>query len=264
MMSRVALKSGARYADPFPMRVWFKNLSALLGEGEAEELSVRQLAEAAAARGAVVGLSRDARSVRPDPDCGVLDAVDGDDLVISRHESDGEWLKDIMPGDKVFIAIAATRGFYSGETEVISRWSGQDIGLDRCGYRVRLPHALLHSQRRTSERMPVAFDLAPRAKVRTPDLVSEVGLGTVLDLSGTGMRMRIALSRETVVGELLAVEARFSSAIPSFEGLVEVVHVFPSRVPDARILGLRFVDERPDIAQAIRELDLTRRGRDAA
>ena len=56
MMSRVALKSGARHADPFPMRVWFKNLSALLGEGEAEELSVRQLAEAAAARGAVVGL----------------------------------------------------------------------------------------------------------------------------------------------------------------------------------------------------------------
>jgi len=76
--------------------------------------------------------------------------------------------------------------------------------------------------------------------------------------------MRIALSRETVVGELLAVEARFSNSIPSFEGLVEVVHVFPSRVPDARILGLRFVDERPDIAQAIRELDLRRRGREAA
>jgi hypothetical protein len=35
-------------------------------------------------------------------------------------------------------------------------------------------------------------------------------------------------------------------------------------VPDARILGLRFVDERPDIAQAIHELDLRRRGREAA
>ncbi|MEY3143145.1 MAG: hypothetical protein RLY21_1638 [Planctomycetota bacterium] len=263
-MSRVPLKCGAFCADAHGMRVWFKNLSALLGEEEAEESSVRQIVEAAAARGAVVGLSRDARAVRPDPDCGVLDAIDGEDLVISRHEPDSEWLKDINPGDKVYIAIAATRGFYSGETEVISRWSGHDIGLDRCGYRVRVPKALLHSQRRTSERMPVAFDLAPRAKVRTPDLVSEVGSGMVLDLSGTGMRMRIALPREIVVGELLAVEASFSNSIPSFEGLVEVVHVFPSRVPDARILGLRFVDERPDIAQAIHDLDLKRRGREAA
>lgn len=246
------------------MRVWFKNLSALLGEEDSEESSVRQIVESAAARSAVVGLSRDAALVRPDPDCGVLDAVDGEDLVISRHLGDDDWLKDIMPGDKVFIAIAATRGYYTGETEVVSRWSGHDIGLDRCGYRVRLPKSMLHSQRRTSERMPVAFDMAPRAIVRAPDLTSDIGSGIVLDLSGTGMRMRIALPREIVVGELLAVEARFSNSIPHFEGLVEVVHVFPSRVPDARILGLRFVDDRPDIAQAIHDLDLKRRGREAA
>jgi hypothetical protein len=258
------LKSATGRADRSDMRVWFKNLSALLGEAETEEFSVRQLVEAAAARSAVVGLSKDASLVRPDPDCGVLDAVDGEDLVISRHRSEGEWLKDIMPGDKVFIAIAATRGFYSGETEVVSRWSGRDIGLDRCGYRVRMPKSLLHSQRRTNERMPVAFDLAPRAIIRTPDLAGEVGSGIVLDLSGTGMRMRMVLSKEILVGELLAIEAKFSSSIPSFEGLVEVVHVFPSRVPDARILGLRFVDERPDIAQAIRDLELQRARRDAA
>ena len=246
------------------MRVWFKNLSALLGEEDSDESSVRQIVECAAARAAVVGLSKDAGLVRPDPDCGVIDAVDGEDLVISRHKGDGEWLKDIMPGDAVFVAIAATRGFYTGETEVISRWSGHDIGLDRCGYRVRMPKSLLHSQRRTSERMPVAFDMAPRALVRTPDLATDIGSGLVLDLSGTGMRMRIALPREIVVGELLAIESRFSSSIPAFDGLVEVVHVFPSRVPDARILGLRFVDERPDISQAIHDLDLKRRGREAA
>ena len=111
------------------MRVWFKNLSALLGEEDSEESSVRQIVESAAARAAVVGLSKDAALVRPDPDCGVIDAVDGEDLVISRHQGDGEWLKDIMPGDKVFVAIAATRGYYTGETEVVSRWSGHDIGL---------------------------------------------------------------------------------------------------------------------------------------
>lgn len=59
------------------MRVWFKNLSALLGEEDSEESSVRQIVESAAARAAVVGLSKDAALVRPDPDCGVIDAVDG-------------------------------------------------------------------------------------------------------------------------------------------------------------------------------------------
>jgi hypothetical protein len=246
------------------MRVWFKNLSALLGDEDSEASSVRQIVESAAARAAVVGLSKDAALVRPDPDCGVIDAVDGEDLVISRHRGDSEWLKDIMPGDKVFVAIAAARGYHTGETEVVSRWSGHDIGLDRCGYRVRMPKSLLHCQRRINERMPVAFDMAPRAVVRTPDLTGDIGSGLVLDLSGTGMRMRIVLSREIVVGELLAIEARFPNSIPTFEGLVEVVHVFPSRVPDARILGIRFVDERPDIAQAIHDLDLNRRGREAA
>jgi hypothetical protein len=246
------------------MRVWFKNLSALLGEEDSDESSVRHIVEAAAARHAVIGLSKDAHLVRPDPDCGVLDAVDGDDLVISRHEGAGQWLKDILPGETVNIAIAAVRGYYSGETTVVSRWSGHDIGLDRCGYRVRVPNALLHSQRRESERMPVAFDLAPRAKVQTSDFSHSIGSGVVLDLSGTGMRMRIATEREVLVGELLQISVKFPNSIPSFEGLVEVVHVFPSRIPDARILGLRFVDERADIARAIHELDLKRHGRDAA
>jgi c-di-GMP-binding flagellar brake protein YcgR len=110
----------------------------------------------------------------------------------------------------------------------------------------------------------VAFDLAPRAKVQTSDFSHSIGSGVVLDLSGTGMRMRIATEREVLVGELLQISVKFPNSIPSFEGLVEVVHVFPSRIPDARILGLRFVDERADIARAIHELDLKRHGRDAA
>lgn len=246
------------------MRVWFKNLSALLGEEDSDESSVRQIVESAAARHAVVGLSKDEHLVRPDADCGTLDAVDGDDLVISRHESGGGWLRDVMPGETVHIAIAAVRGFYSGQTLVVSRWSGHDIGLDRCGYRVKMPNSLLHSQRRTAERMPVAFDLAPRAKVQSSDFARQIGSGVVLDLSGTGMRMRIASEREVLVGELLQISVKFPNSIPSFEGLVEVVHVFPSRIPDSRILGLRFVDERPDIARAIHELDLKRHGREAA
>jgi hypothetical protein len=264
------------------MRVWYKNLSSLLGSDEAEEASVRQILEAAASQQAVIGLSQ-SDDVRPDPDCGILDAVDGDDLVLSRHQSgtfaaletatnpqstsssaspaQGAMWK---PGDRVFLAVATVRGFYRGETEVISCWTGRDIGLDRCGYRVRIPESLLHSQRRSNERVPVAFDLAPRAVVKSSDAASQIAMGVVLDLSGTGMRMRVVPTREILAGELLNIEARFSSSIPSYKGLVEVMHVFPSRVPDARILGLRFVDERADIARAIRSLDVKRRGRFAA
>lgn len=246
------------------MRLWFKNLSSLLGEDDSEESSVSQIVETAASRGALVGLSRDAGTVRPDPDCGVLDAVDGDDLVISRHQAEGGWIDGVLPGEKAYIAIGTTRGYYVGETTVVSRWSGHDIGLDRCGYRVRVPAALSHLQRRTDERLPVAFDLAPRAVIRTADLASEIGAGVVLDLSGSGMRVRIASPREVLVGELLSIDASFGQPLPAFRGLAEVVHVFPSRVPDSRILGLRFIDERPDIARAIRALDVVRRGRAAA
>lgn len=246
------------------MRVWFKNLSSLLGEEDSEESSVRTIIETAAERNALVGLSRDPADVRPDPDCGILDAVDGDDLVISRLESEGSWLEGILPGATVHIAIAAARGFYCGETEVVSRWSGRDIGLDRCGYRVRMPKTLIHSQRRTSERLPVAFDLAPRARVRTAGLEREIGSGLVLDLSGTGMRMRLTTAQEILVGELISIEANFQHPIPAFSGLAEVVHVFPSRVPDSRILGLRFVDDLPELARAIRAFESDRRGRAAA
>jgi len=246
------------------MRVWFKNLSSLLGEEASEEASVRQILEAAAQRHAVVGLSRDAATVRPDPDCGVLDAVDGDDIVISRHEGGSAWLEGIMPGDQVCIAVSASRGFYTGQTEVVSRWSGHDIGLDRCGYRVRIPSTMIHSQRRSSERLPVAFDLAPRATIRSSDLTKDVAGGLVLDLSATGMRLRAVSGREMLVGELINVVTHFAHTIPAFEALAEIVHVFPSRVPDSRILGLRFVDEQPEIAEAIHALDLKRRGRTAA
>jgi hypothetical protein len=247
--------------DQSPMRVWYKNLSSLLGSDESEETSVRQILDQASRQKAVVGLSN-SDEVRPDPDCGVLDAVDGDDLVISRHEGGASLI--FKPGDRVSIAIAATRGYYKGETEIVSAWTGRDIGLDRCGYRVRIPESIVHSQRRSNERVPVAFDLAPKAVVKSPDAVSQIGLGIVLDLSGTGMRMRVVPMREILLGELLTIEARFSNSIPSYKGLVEVVNVFASRVPDARILGLRFVDERPDIARAIRSLDYRRRGRSAA
>lgn len=259
------------------MRVWYKNLSSLLGSEEADESSVREILEAAASQQAVIGISN-TEDVRPDPDCGILDAIDGDDLVISRHqygaalsssetdpaESGAPTGDDWNPGDRVFVAISAVRGFYRGESTIVSRWTGRDIGLDRCGYRIRIPGELVHSQRRSNERVPVAFDLAPKATVKTSDASTSIGVGVVLDLSGTGMRIRVVPEREILAGELLTVEARFSPSIPSYIGLVEVMHVFPSRVPDARILGLRFVDERPDIARAIQSLDVKRRGRFAA
>jgi hypothetical protein len=233
------------------MRVWYKNLSSLLGSDEAEEASVRQILEAAASQQAVIGLSQ-SDDVRPDPDCGILDAVDGDDLVLSRHQSgtfaaletatnpqstsssaspaQGAMWK---PGDRVFLAVATVRGFYRGETEVISCWTGRDIGLDRCGYRVRIPESLLHSQRRSNERVPVAFDLAPRAVVKSSDAASQIAMGVVLDLSGTGMRMRVVPTREILAGELptsrRASQARFRPTRDWSRSCMCFRRVFPTR-----------------------------------
>ena len=163
------------------MRVWFTNISTLLGAEDPGQSALRQIVEAAAARRALVGLSKDSALVRPHPEFGALDAVDGDDLIVRASHGERPWLRALVPGETIHIAIAATRGFYSGETQVVSRWWGRDIGLDRCGCRVRIPVSMLHSQGVSSEPMPVAFDLATRAKVRAADLSATIGSGLTLD-----------------------------------------------------------------------------------
>jgi hypothetical protein len=244
------------------MRVWIKSVANLLGLEDNDSVSVRQILEDAARRSSQVGLGTDESEVNPELSHGIVDTIDDAELVIASPE--GSEAFDLTPGSDLFIAIEAPRGFYRGSCEAVSRWVGRGANARRKGYRVTVPKSLMLVQRRDSHRVPVAFDLAPRAIVRDLTGNSKVGAGTVLDLSESGMRLRVAPLREVFQGETLLVQANFPSEIPSFESLAEVMYLAPSKVPDAVIVGLRFTEGRPELGRAIRNLDLKRNSRPAA
>lgn len=246
------------------MRVWFKCIATMLGIEDASERGVREILEAAAARMAVVGLSFDDIDACPDPDCCVIEAVDGDALILVP--TGGESRRDIVPGARFHIAIASSRGFHRGETTILSRFTEQDKHGSgrRIGFRASLPPTLAHFQRRGAHRVPVAFDLAPKADLFQPSVESPLCTATILDLSEAGIRVRVASEHPFEIGQAVAIDARFPSAIPSFRSETEVVRVGSSKVPGSQTLGLRLIDPPIELARSIRTLDVRRGNRPAA
>lgn len=248
------------------MRVWFKNIAAMLGVEDADERSVREILGAAAQRSAIVGLSPSGIDVCPDPDCCMIDAVEGD--TISLAWIGGTPRVELAPGARFQIAIATSRGFHRGETTILSRWAEQGApgSRRRVGFLVSIPPTLTHVQRRNSHRVPVAFDLAPVAQLFAPPLADPICNAPIVDLSDIGLRVRVpsALAEQFVSGQRFVVKANFVTAIPSFKTTVEVVRIAASKAQDSRVVGLRFTESMEELTRAIRALDLRRSTRPAA
>lgn len=246
------------------MRVWFKGIAAMLGLEDAAERTVREVVEAAASRLAVVGLSQTEARAVPDPDCCVLKAVEGRELVLVP--TGGSMRLDIMPGTHFHIAIASIRGFHRGETTILSRWIKDDDegGPRRVGYRASLPTTLVHLQRRATHRVPVAFDLAPSARMFVADGNSPFCTAPILDVSESGLRLRVPQDLPLSFGEILDIEARFPSVIPSFRVTAQIVRIGESKAPEMLTLGLRLLDPPEELSQSIRALDIRRGRRPAA
>lgn len=239
------------------MRVWFKNIASMLGIEDAEERSLRQILTAAASRSAIVGLCKSEFDAYPDPDCCVLEGVEEDSLILVAI---GSARADITPGAQFHIAVSSSRGFHRGETKIVSRWveQGEGGGRQRYGFRVSIPQTLTHVQRRVTHRVPVAFDLAPFVYLTIPDSEAPACKAQILDLSETGMRVRVPYEQEYAMGQILDADARFTEVIPSFKGKCEVIRVTPLKSRDAKVLGVRFDHEHSELSHAIRALDLRR------
>lgn len=249
------------------MRIWLKSITSMLGLEDTQDRTVRQILDAAVARTAVVGLGTDEFDACPDPECCLLDSLDGDTMILVP--AGAESMRGIAVGARYFVAVASSRGFHRGETTILSRWieHGED-GAKRFGFRASIPSVLVHLQRRDTHRVPVAFDLAPTATLMRPtegsDDAADPCVGSILDLSETGLRLRVPEESKFELGQILAIEAQFPSAIPSFKTTVEVVRIGRSKVPKSVALGLRFPEPLTTLGPAIRALDLRRGGRPAA
>lgn len=245
------------------MRVWFKSIAAMLGIDDTEERSVRQVLDTAVARSAVVGLCVNEFDAYPDPDCCVLEAIDEDSIVLVAVGAARR--SDIVPGARFHMAIGSSRGFHHGETTVMSRWieQGEQGARRRSGYRVSIPTSLTHVQRRVTHRVPVAFDLAPSAILTIPESDAPPCKATVMDLSQTGVRVRVPIAQTYEPGQELDVDARFPDTIPSFKAKCTVVRVAPLKAREVNIIGLRFTEPLEALSGAIRALDLRRGNRPA-
>lgn len=245
------------------MRVWFKNIAHMLGLEDAEERSLRQILATAASRSAIVGLCANEFDAYPDPDCGILEAIEDDTLVLVNV---GTARSDIVVGGQIFVAIASSRGFHRGEVTIMSRWVEQNERghRHRCGWRVSIPQALTHVQRRLTHRVPVAFDLAPLAYLTIAESESAPCKSAIIDLSETGMRVRVPIDHAYELGQAVEVDARFTEIIPSFKTTCEVVRFTPVKSRDVNVVGFRFIEPMTELSHAIRALDLRRSSRPAA
>jgi hypothetical protein len=246
------------------MRVWLKSIAASLGFDDAAERSVREILSAAALRSAEAGLGSSEHNVCPDSDFGFVDSVDdeGVSLAFAPQRRGVEFIV----GERLWIAIATSRGFHRGETQILSRWneSASGGGRRRLGLRVSIPASLTHVQRRFTLRVPVAFDLAPTAIIvraegdQTPIKVP------ILDLSESGVLVRAPASAQLTLNTQVKLAANFPSAIPSFETVASVSRIGPSKVEGCVSIGMHFEEPLSELAKSIRALDVRRSNRPAA
>lgn len=239
------------------MRLWFQRMSAYLGFDEIDGGSTRAILRIAAVRSASVGIGSIDGIALPSPLDGHVEDVEPGALVISRP-FDGSARRELVPGERLHLSIAADKGFHHGEVEVLGRWV-HDVGaVRRYGYRLSIPSALVHEERRSLHRVPVAFDLAPTALLLRPTSLADVGHGTVLDISEGGLCARVELRTNVRPGEPLLVKAVFPAVIPSIQTRAEVAHARSTRQAPFVDVGLRFCEPHAELGRAIRALELRR------
>lgn len=248
------LKTPRVRADDRRMDVWFHHLADFFWHSTPEGDSVRKLLEGAARRSAPVGFSALDAETCPKTDHGAIESVDDDAITILTPRSGGNRL---IVGEHLLLYINAGSGFDVGEVEVLGEWEHHDGMIHRSGVRVSIPAVLEHVQRREHHRLPVAFDLSPRATLQAAGTAEALGKGEVLDISESGARVRISLAREVSPGEQIKLSALFPKPFPSFEVLGEIVHLMRSE-DNAAILGIRFLKGIPDLGRAIHQLELRR------
>jgi hypothetical protein len=245
------------------MRLWFQRVASFLRSDDADVASVRAILRTAALRSASIGVGTLDGVALPSPLSGHVEELEDEGLIISRPH-DGPTRRALVAGESLHLSIAADSGFHHGDVEVLGRWTAGEGAMKRYGYRVTIPKALVHEERRSLHRVPVAFDLAPRARLCRPTSLAELGEGTVVDVSEGGLCLRVALTGLVRPEEHVVVRADFPAFFPMIHTEVAIAHVMPARKPGHSDIGLRFIEPQVELGRAIRQLELRRVNRAGA
>jgi PilZ domain len=245
------------------MRLWFGGLAALLGFPGKDEASIQAILRLAVARSAPIGIGNVDGVALPSPLAGHVLELESDALVISRP-FEGSSRRELVTGERLHLSIASDRGFHHGDVEVLGRFVAGEGHERRYGYRVSIPRALMHEERRGLHRVPVAFDLAPKSVLFRPITLEEIGEGIVQDISEGGLCVRASLGTMLRPGEQVVVRAEFPAVLPSIHTRATVAHVVEARKAGEHEIGLRFNEPQDALGQAIRALELRRINRAGA
>ena len=237
------------------MDVWFQHLADFFTRTDADNRTVRKLLDAAARRSAPVGFAPCDSQQPPRPEHGSVESVEGESLLVMMPRDAGLTL---VVGERLTISIGGESGFDVGEVVVMGEWVHRDDTSCRSGVRVSLPHALEHVQRRERHRLPVAFDLSPRAALEARTPPAALGKGEVLDISESGARLLVDTTRALAIGEVVGATLTFPAPFPSVTARVEVVHVAPIPESGRLIVGVHFLEPMPELGRAIHKLELKR------
>lgn len=245
------------------MRLWFNSIASLLRFPGRDDASILGILRAAVARSASIGIGTVDGAARPSSLSGHVLDLEPDALVISRP-FEGANRRELVVGEVLHLSIASEKGFHHGDVEVLGRFVSGEGDERRYGYRVSIPKALLHEERRGLHRVPVAFDMAPKAVLLRPVTLDEVGEGTVQDISEGGLCVRASLRTFVRPEEQLIVRAEFPAVLPPIHTRATVAHVVEARKAGEHELGLRFNEPQDALGQAIRALELRRINRAGA
>ncbi|MBI1303234.1 MAG: hypothetical protein GC172_05550 [Phycisphaera sp.] len=251
---------------------------------------MRAALDAAAARGAAIGVGPIDPGVCAVPRDGFIERLEAESLLI-RCMNDQRIPALFVKGETVQLSVLSPSGFDLCVVTVLGTWESEEHGVRRRGVRVTIPRELRRVQRRLSRRISVGFDLSPRVIVRAPSVIPaspadtwrgidgagaagepivpealssdlpELGRGFVLDLSESGARIRLVVVPEGGPprrGSLIQLAAVFPALVPSFDCRAEVMYLAPTARTEGWILGLCFREGRPDLSRAIHQLELRR------
>jgi hypothetical protein len=237
------------------MDVWFQHLAGFFTRTDADTRTVRKLLDAAAKRSAAVGFAPLDTEQAPRPEHGSLEAIEADSILVMTPRDSGIQL---VVGERLTICIGGESGFDVGEVVVMGEWVHRDETSCRSGVRVSLPRSLEHVQRRDRHRLPVAFDLSPRATLEAGTPPAVFGKGEVLDISESGARLHVDATRAIEVGNVVGATLSFPAPFPSVTARVEVVHVASIPESGKMIVGVHFLEPHPELGRSIHKLELKR------
>jgi hypothetical protein len=241
--------------DVTKVQIWFRHLADFFGQEDRELSCVRKALLRAAEHSSSVGFGVVDSPAIPKPNEGSIEALEDNAILILMPRVGG---RHLVEGESLLLYIDTPAGFDVGEVTVLGEWESLDGHMRRNGVRVSIPRMIEHVQRRYHHRLTVAFDLSPRVSIEELDPPSPVGTGQVLDISESGLRVRVQPARPVLPGERFRIKSQFPAPFPSVEGLVEIVHVASSVVDGETVLGVRFLEEHHDLGRAIHQLELKR------